>query len=179
MKGRLFVGLQPPQHLRTRIRQDLAVLDDSPESAWVGADHLHVTLRFLGTVSVDSVDIGTLKAAFAKVTARTVSFGPALMLLGERVLVAPVDGVDDLAAVARASVAKAADVTEWDPFYGHMTVSLPSTAEERNWSQAVVGSALTGGWPVDEVCLFLSANGYQVLERFPLAAAATAAGGEV
>lgn len=178
VRGRLFVGLQPPQHLRNRIRQDLATLSDGPESAWVGADHLHVTLRFLGDVSVGPEDSDTLRAAFGRVSARTLSFGPALRLLGERVLVAPVHGADDLAALTRASVAKAADVTEWDPFFGHLTVSLPSTAGERDWAQTMAGGALAGRWPVDEVCLFRSDNGYRVLDRFPLAPATAAAGGE-
>jgi 2'-5' RNA ligase len=155
----------------------LARLSEPPAAAWVGLDHFHVTLRFLGDVPAELRDFDQLRQACAAVSPRRIDFGPGVQQLGRGALVVPVAGAHDLATVVRATVQKAASVHEPATFFGHMTVALPETAGELDWAATMLGAPLSGSWDVDEVCVFASetvdgAKRYRVLTRIPLAGTA-------
>jgi hypothetical protein len=98
--ARLFVAIWPPDDVLDR----LADIDRPKDQGvkWVPQENLHITLRFLGDADdrrgVDRLDDVLLPAATAVV-------GPAFDLLGERSLISPVTGVDELAAGGPAGAA--------------------------------------------------------------------------
>jgi 2'-5' RNA ligase len=173
---RAYVGLEPPLTTRRSVSAALARLSSPPAAAWVGLDHFHVTLRFLGDVPAESRDFDQLRKACATIAPRRVDFGTELQLLGPSALVVPVTGADDLATATRSTVQKAASVHE-QAFFGHMTVALPETAGELDWASTMLGAPLSGSWDVDEVCVFASetvggAKRYRVVTRISLAGTA-------
>ncbi|WP_432850501.1 2'-5' RNA ligase family protein [Amycolatopsis sp. CA-161197] len=174
---RAYIGLEPPLTTRRSVSAALARLSSAPAAAWVGLGHFHVTLRFLGDVPAESRDFDHLRNACAKIARRRVHFGAKIQLFGPNALVVPVTGADDLATAARATVRKEASAHEPLTFFGHMTVALPTTAGELEWASSMLGAPLSGGWDVDEVCVFASetlcgAKRYRVLARIPLAGTA-------
>ncbi len=151
----------------------LARLSPPPDAAWVGIDHLHVTLRFLGDVHADLRDFEELKQACAMIAPREVAFGPGIRRLGPDALAVPVAGADGLAATTRATVAKAETVSDPPRFFGHMTLALPETPYELAWAERMLDSPLSGRWIAEEVCVFVSetvgdVKRYRVLARLPL-----------
>jgi 2'-5' RNA ligase len=115
---RLFVALWPPEDV-------VELLDDVERPRdqgvkWVPIENLHITLRFLGDADVaevsDRLDHVLLPAA-------TAVLGPAFDLLGERSLITPVSGVDDLAAVVQQAVRGLGTQRERKRFQGHITVA--------------------------------------------------------
>jgi len=168
---RAYIGLQPPQEVRERLRRQLDGLDEALDAGWVGADHFHVTLRFLGDVSTDDAAFEQLSRAYAAAPARRVRLGQQLQFLGDA-LVVPAEGADDLALTARELTTLASGVIEPPKFFGHMTVALPS-ADQQPWAHRMVGAAFAAEWTAAEAFLFASdptaASRYRVLTRFPLA----------
>jgi 2'-5' RNA ligase len=115
---RLFVAVWPPDHVLDRLN-DLERPRD-PGVKWVPIENLHITLRFLGDADADEVsdrlDHVVLPAASAVL-------GPAFDLLGERSLITPVSGLDDLAAVVQQAVRGLGTQRERKRFQGHITVA--------------------------------------------------------
>ena len=89
---RLFVAIWPPDDVLDRFA-DLERPKD-PGVKWVPQENLHITLRFLGDADIDEVSDRLDQVLLPKATA---VLGPAFDLLGERSLITPVAGVDDLA----------------------------------------------------------------------------------
>lgn len=168
---RAYVGLQPPLKVREQLRRQLEELDGSPGAGWVGVDHFHVTLRFLGDVSSDEASFRQLREAYGVALPRTVRLGRQLQFLADAVVV-PAHGAEDLAQTARELTTLAAGVNEPPKFFGHMTMALPS-ADQKPWAQRMIGSDFHAEWTASEVYLFASdptaASRYRVLARFPLA----------
>lgn len=116
--ARLFVAIWPPDDVLDRLADVERPKDQGVK--WVPQENLHITLRFLGEADEDVVaallDQTLLPAATAVV-------GPAFDLLGERSLISPVAGVDDLADVVRRALRGLGSEPERPRFQGHITVA--------------------------------------------------------
>jgi RNA 2',3'-cyclic 3'-phosphodiesterase len=145
---RLFVAIWPPDDVLDRFA-DLERPKD-PGVKWVSQENLHITLRFLGDADVDEVSDRLDQVLLPKATA---VLGPAFDLLGERSLVTPVAGVDDLAAVVQATVRGLGTERERKRFQGHVTVArLARNARPRRSA----GRRFEASFDVDEVALVSS-----------------------
>ena len=95
--------------------------------------------------------------------------GPATRLLGKRVVVAAVAGLDDLAASVVAATAGVGEPPEERAFTGHLTLARSKGPVP----PGAVGTPVAGSFPVDEVCLVRSRTltegaAYETLARFRL-----------
>lgn len=173
---RLFVAVQPPEAV---LGQLVAVIDRlrpderAANLRWADRSHLHVTLRFLGDVDDAAVPglVATLDEAPLPVA--TASIGPAVVRLGRQVLCVPVEGLDALAAVVATATAGIGRPPELRSFTGHVTLARAKGRRGGVVDRSVAGSAVTGGWPVDDVRLVRSHLGpagahYEVVHRRPL-----------
>ncbi len=116
--ARLFVAIWPPDDVLDRLADIERPKDQGVK--WVPQENLHITLRFLGDADEDDVaarlDETLLPAASAVV-------GPAFDLLGERSLISPVAGVDELADAVRQALRGLGTEPERRRFQGHITVA--------------------------------------------------------
>ena len=145
---RLFVAIWPPGDVLDRFADMERPKDQGVK--WVPQENLHVTLRFLGEADIDEVsarlDDVTLPAATAVI-------GPAFDLLGERSLVTPVSGIDDLAAIVQQALRGLGTEPERRRFQGHVTVArLGRRARPRRSA----GRRFDAGFEVTEVALVAS-----------------------
>ena len=145
---RLFVAIWPPDDVLERFA-DLERPKD-PGVKWVPQENLHITLRFLGDADVDEV---TDRLDQVLLPAATAVLGPAFDLLGERSLITPVAGVDDLAAVVQAAVRGLGTERERRRFQGHVTVARLARHAR---PQRSAGRHFEAAFDVDEVALVAS-----------------------
>ena len=117
----LFIAVWPDAHTLER----LAGLPrpERPGVRWTDAGHWHVTLAFLGRADPVVASRALDQMATTGTEAPAVVLGPATRLLNRTVLVAPVAGLDGLAAVARAACREAGLALEDRPFRGHLTLA--------------------------------------------------------
>jgi 2'-5' RNA ligase len=143
--SRLFVAIWPPDDVLERFA-DIERPKD-PGVKWVPQENLHITLRFLGDADVDEVsdrlDQTLLPAA-------TAVLGPAFDLLGERSLITPVAGVDELAAVVQQAVRGLGTERERKRFQGHVTVARLARRARPGRS---AGRTFDASFDVEEVAL--------------------------
>ena len=167
---RLFVAVWPSDEVLDR----LTALDRPPLAGlrWTTRDQWHVTLRFLGQVSVTEAVAGALRTVS---TCRAVdaTLGPATGRFGRRVVHVPVAGLEPVAAKVLQATAQLGRPPDDRPFAGHLTLARVAKDARVNLAP-LTGVGVAGGWRVDAVCLVesrLSPGGarYEVLERFPLA----------
>jgi 2'-5' RNA ligase len=115
---RLFLAIWPPDDVLERLGDIERPKDQGVK--WVPQENLHITLRFLGDADeaevADRLDEVLLPAATAVV-------GPAFDLLGERSLISPVAGVDELASVVQQAVRGLGTEPERRRFQGHITIA--------------------------------------------------------
>jgi 2'-5' RNA ligase len=111
-----------------------------------------MTLRFLGEVDDPAPVIKALDGA-ALPPARAV-LGPTVQMLGERVLMVPVSGLDDLAAAVVEATAAFGDPPEDRAFTGHLTLARLGRGGRPR--PACLGEAVAGEWKVDELALVRS-----------------------
>jgi 2'-5' RNA ligase len=140
---------------------------------WTLPEAWHVTLRFLGGVAQD--DVPSVAGALAGVRAVApvvAELGPATRRLGRSVLVAPVAGLEGVAAAVDEALAAVGIPPEERPFRGHLTVAR--ARGRAPLPGGLSGAPLAARWAVGEVTLVEStlrgARGsrYSVLERVPL-----------
>lgn len=163
--ARVFVAVWPP----AQVLDALVALPRSDVDGvrWVPRDNLHVTLRFLGDADVDEVADRLRGADLSIVSAE---LGPAVAMLGRRVVMVPVAGLDALAA---ATVAVTADLGQPPPdraFAGHVT--LARCSEDRA-GREVCGAAVDMAFPVRQVAVVSSDTrqegvGYTTMATVPL-----------
>lgn len=189
-KVRAFVAIHAPEAVRENLRAAQRKLDSQmPKEVvrWTIFEQLHLTLEFLGDVSV--VEIPSLEQALTKVTARHRSFHLAAESIGAfssmrnpRVIWAGLTGDIDRLKALQADVHAGLMQWERDPetraYHPHLTLGRmrPIRPRElRHVSQvlATITPEPFGGWCVNDFALVqskLSPHGAQhsVLATFPL-----------
>jgi len=162
--ARLFLAVWPPPNV-------LEALDELPRSEergvrWTPRERLHATLRYVGKAEpadvVRALDGQPLRTARADV-------GPRVSRLGSRVVVAPVAGLDRLAADVGGATAELCEPGDPRSFTGHITLARMRTPGPC----ALVGHPVSGSFDVPYVALVASEQRtgsakYTELARFPV-----------
>lgn len=147
---RLFVAVWPPED----VVADLTSLPrkDQRGVRFVPAENWHLTLRFLGEADPDVVAAALDGVMYP---AATVRLGPGVDLLGDRALVLPASGLDELAATV---TARTADLGERPRprFVGHLTLARVAPHARM---PAVLGAYLRAAFDVTEIALVRSRLG--------------------
>lgn len=140
----MFIAAWPPPEV-------IAVLDALPREPSDGvrfstAGQWHATLRFLGEVDPDLAAEAVAGLAFPAVEAVV---GPAVERIAPGIVVAPIGGLDPVAAAVAAL-----DVGERDdrPFRGHITLAR----QKRGDGCSLDGVPIQATFTVDEVALVRS-----------------------
>jgi len=161
--SRLFVAVWPSAEVVSMLAGLSRV--ERPGVRWLGAEHWHVTLRFLGEADealamsrLDDLVAAPCEARFSGPVGR----------LGRSALVVPVAGLEELAAAVGAAMVGVGDQPE-RPWLGHLTLARLKNVP----ACSLVEDAVVGRWPVDRVALVrseLSSSGarYHTLREVPL-----------
>ena len=144
--SRLFVAVWPAADVVETLVHLSRV--DRPGVRWLGPEHWHVTLRFLGEAdeAVAAARLDELVAA--PCSAR---LGAPIGRLGRTALIVPVSGLDQLAAMV-AQVLVGVGKEEERPFFGHLTLARLKNVP----ACALVEGSVQGRWDVDRVALVRS-----------------------
>jgi 2'-5' RNA ligase len=146
-RARLFVAASPPPDVLDIV--EALPRPQDPGVRYTRRDQWHVTLRFLGTADVDEA-----RDAFARIEGEPADaeLGPAVKRLGRAVLVAPVTGLEALAAAVVEATADVGEPPEPRAFKGHVTIARlrhPSACR-------VAGHRIRASFRIDEVLLVRS-----------------------
>jgi 2'-5' RNA ligase len=162
--ARLFLAVWPPEEVATELHS--LHRKDQRGVRFVAPENWHVTLRFLGEANPDDVIGAVDGVALAPAHAR---LGPGVDVLAERMLVVPVDGLDDLAAAVTRPT-KAIGEQPRKRFIGHLTLARlkPNASMPR-----ALGAFITAAFDVAEVALVqsrLDPGGarYETLHTWPV-----------
>lgn len=160
---RLFVAVRPS----AAVQEVLAGLDRPIDSGlrFTPPEQWHVTLRFLG--SSDPTEVLAVLSG-QHLASCAAELGPTVGTLGARVVMAPVVGLEDLAAQVRRCTRGIGQPPD-HPFRGHLTLA-------RARSRAIgppIGEPVSARWVPEEIEVVSSvteAGGavHRVLETFPI-----------
>lgn len=146
--ARLFVAIWPPDDVLDRLADIERPKDQGVK--WVPQENLHVTLRFLG--EADETEVAS-RLDETLLPAATAVVGPAFDVLGERSLISPVAGVDELAQVVRQALRGVGTEPERTRFQGHLTLArLARNARPRRSA----GRLFVASFEVHEIALVAS-----------------------
>ena len=146
--ARLFLAVWPPED----VVEELMALrrKDQRGVRFVPPDRWHITLRFLGESRAEDVEAALDDVDLPAATAR---LGPAVDVIGERALVVPVAGREELAACATAATRSIGEPPPRRPFHGHLTIAKV----KRDARMPPALGAMVDGWfEVDELALVRS-----------------------
>jgi 2'-5' RNA ligase len=118
---------------------------------WADRSTWHVTLHFLGEVADPAPVVEALSGL--ELPAVGADLGPAVELLGRRVVSAPITGLDGLAGTVRGAIAHLGEPPEDRPFRGHLTLARLGRSGKVH---PCVGTPLDGHWTVDDMTLVRS-----------------------
>lgn len=162
---RLFFAIWPPEEVVSELRT--LRRKNQRGVRFIDPERWHITLRFLGNTEVEPV-VEAMEGV--ELPASTARLGPAVDVLGERVLAVPVAGVDDLAEVVTGRTRSLGEPPPRRSFRGHLTVArlhrgarLPPT----------VGQLVDACFEVEEISLVwsrLHPNGsrYESIATWPV-----------
>lgn len=163
---RLFVAVRPSPEARDALaglnRPEEAGLRFTPPAQW------HVTLRFLGRSDPAEVLVAL---SGERLVGCTAELGPSVAMLGNRVVVVPVAGLDDLAVQVRRCTRGIGQPPE-HPFRGHLTVAR--VARAGCWAPGPpLGEPIRVRWVPREIELVSSVTMrsgavHRVIETFPI-----------
>ena len=158
---RLFVAAWPTAAVSERLAD--MPRPSEPGVRWVPPGNRHITLRFIGDGDRDEITDRLAAATLPRVTA---TLGPAVELLGRRLLVIPVDGLDPLAAAIGAATSGIGQ-EEQRRFRGHLTIARLAGGAR----PSLTGHRLHDEFEITEIALVASglhADGatYTTLDRF-------------
>ena len=165
---RLFVAVWPPDDVLSLIA---ALPRPEVEGLrWTTRDQWHVTLRFFGSVELESASEALRSVAASSTTA---ALGPETGRFGKRILHVPVDGLADVAKAVVRATKSVGKPPEPRPFSGHLTLGRARDRRRGVDLRALVGTPIAAEWPVTEVCLVeshMSSKGasYEVVETLSL-----------
>jgi 2'-5' RNA ligase len=165
-RARLFVAASPPAD----VCDALAALarPEVPGVRYTNREQWHVTLRFLGDVSLAEALDAFGRVSFASAEA---VLGTAVTRLGKSVVVAPVAGLDAIAAAVAEAMDGVGRPPDHETFTGHITLArLKGRARP-----PIIGAPIDGRFTVREIELVrsrLSAHG----ARYETVATASASG---
>jgi 2'-5' RNA ligase len=150
--ARLFVAVWPSEDVEAEVRS-------LPRKGQDGARFLrpetwHVTLRFVGEADPGAVaDAIDAAVAVRPLPGADLRFGPAVDLLGERQLVVPVHGADDLAAAVVAATGALGEPPPRRRFVGHLTVARLQPRRPGFRMPAALGAPIQAEQVVEHVAL--------------------------
>jgi len=168
---RLFFALDVPEE----IRQDLDKFSVTLEKPWrpVKPERMHITLAFMGEVSVDRfadvVSIGDAAALACSSFEVSISDTACFPETGEpSVLYATVDGGAGLAGLAEFLRSRLGDLADQKKFRAHLTLARC----RGGWARKVLRK-FRGSWKVNDFCLIKSSfqeDGpkYELIRQFAL-----------
>jgi 2'-5' RNA ligase len=164
--ARLFLALWPPPDVVSTIEQ--LPRKPRPRMRWVPPEDWHVTLRFFGEAEPD--DVGEALAG-VPLPDTHVRLGPGTDVLGDRSLVLPVVGADDLAGVLR-RITRDVGNPPRRRFAGHLTLAR---LRRRARLDGLVGRLVAAEFTVGEVALVESRLGpdgaaYETVGTWPVGA---------
>jgi 2'-5' RNA ligase len=146
--ARLFLAVWPPED----VVEELMALrrKDQRGVRFVAPSSWHVTLRFFGDARIDAVEdaLDALELPSAVAT-----LGPAVDVLGERALVVPVGGLDELADTVTAATRSIGEPPPRRPFRGHLTIARVKRDARM---PPALGAMVGGEFVVDELTLVRS-----------------------
>jgi len=150
---RLFVCVRPPDDVLDRLDEVIARCRPGSSGGvrWADRSTWHVTLHFLGEVA----DPDPVVEALAGLTLPAVEaeLGPAVELLGRRVVSAPITGLEGLAHTVQSAVAHLGEHREDRPFRGHVTLARLGRS---GGGHPCVGEPIAARWAVDDLALVRS-----------------------
>lgn len=145
---RLFIAVWLPEEVAERLTE--VHRKDQTGVRFVAPEKWHITLRFLGEArpddvidALDGIDIGAPLALL----------GPAVDVLGERQLVVPVSGLDDLAAEVARRTRGLGTEPQRKRFVGHVTLAR---VQSRVPMPRALGTMFADEFEVDEIALVQS-----------------------
>jgi RNA 2',3'-cyclic 3'-phosphodiesterase len=144
---RLFIAVWPPEE----VSEDLRALrrKDQRGVRFVDPETWHITLRFLGDADPDVVGARLDELALPAATAR---LGPGVDVLGERTLMVPVHGVDQLAETVRVATIGLGEPAP-KRFTGHLTLARLKPGAHL---PAAMGAFVSAEFEMDEIALVAS-----------------------
>lgn len=145
---RLFLAVWPPEDIVSELRS--LRRKDQRGVRFVPPDRWHVTVRFLG--EADPMEVEDALAGVA-LPAATAVLGPAVDVLGERVLAVPVSGLGPLAEAVVTATRGIGDPPPRRPFHGHLTIARVRRDVRM---PTALGTMVSGSFPVEELALVRS-----------------------
>lgn len=145
---RLFLAVRPPEDVVAELMS--LRRKDQRGVRFVRPEQWHVTLRFLGDADIDEVEHAMEHVALPPATAE---LGPAVDVLGERVLVVPVRGLEPLGAAIVAATRHLGEPPPRRRSADHLTLAR---LQRGTRPPPAFGALVSGRFEVDEVELVRS-----------------------
>ncbi|HSB86803.1 MAG TPA: RNA 2',3'-cyclic phosphodiesterase [Ilumatobacteraceae bacterium] len=142
--ARLFIAVWPPEDVVATLGR--LRLENLQGIRFVQPANWHITLRFFGDADSDEVSRALAGTSFPPTRAR---IGPGIGVIAGRVLVAPVEGLEVLAAMVSERTDQIGEPPR-QPFRGHLTLAR---AKQGASMRDARGTRVDAEFAVDEIAL--------------------------